>query len=86
MSTDEIVALLRAEDGRQVFLFTFTDGTELELTDPLVRTDDDGRCEIIATVVRESPAAKSPSGSALVCLLGEVAAVRLSPKGFEYLR
>ena len=85
MSTDEIVAFLRAEDGRQVFLFTFTDGTEIELTDPLVGTDDDGRCEIIATVVRESPAA-SPAGSGFVCLLAEVAAVRRSPKGFEHCR
>jgi hypothetical protein len=86
MSVDEVVAFLRAEDAQQVFLFRFADGTEIELTDPLVGPDDDGRRECIATVVRESPAAKVPAGSGLVFLLSEVADVRLSPRGFGYFR
>jgi hypothetical protein len=86
MSVDEVVAFLRAEDAQQVFLFRFADGTEIELTDPLVGPDDDGRRECIATVVRESPAAKVPAGSGLVFLLSEVADVRLSLRGFGYFR
>ena len=86
MSEEEIVAFLRAEDPQKVFLFRFADGTEVELTDPLVGTDDDGRREVIATVVRESPAVKAPAGSALLFQLAEVAAVRLSPRDFEYFR
>ena len=34
MSEEEVVAFLNAEDTRRVFLLRFTDGTELEVTDP----------------------------------------------------
>jgi hypothetical protein len=86
MSEDEIVAVLSAADVRRVFLFRFTDGNEVELTDPCVRTIEDGKRECIATVVREAPGVEAASGSALCFALDEVAEVRLSPKSFEYFR
>jgi hypothetical protein len=86
MSEDEVVAFLSAEDSRGVFLVRFTDGTEVELSDPWVRVIEDGKRECIATVVREAPGIKAAAGSELCFALGEVADVRLSPKGFEYFR
>lgn len=86
MSEEEVVAFLNAEDGRRVFLFRFTDGTEVELSDPAVRVTEDGKRECIATVVREVPGVDAAAGSGLCFGLGEVADVRLSPRGFEYFR
>ena len=86
MSEEEVVAFLGAADARRVFLFRFTDGTEVELSDPSVRVIEDGKRECIATVVREAPDIKAAAGSELCFALGEVADVRLSPRGFEYLR
>ena len=36
MSEDGIVAFLNGEDARHVFIVRFTDGTEVELSDPQV--------------------------------------------------
>jgi hypothetical protein len=77
---------LNAEDARGVFLFRFTDGTEVELSDPWVRVIEDGKRECIATVVREAPGVNATAGSGLCFALGEVADVRLSPGGFEDFR
>lgn len=86
MSEEEVVAFLNAEDTRRVFLFTFTDGRYVELSDPWVRVSEDGKRECIATVVREAPGVNAAAGSELCFALGEVADVRLSPRGFEYFR
>jgi hypothetical protein len=86
MSEEEVVAFLNAEDPRGVFLFRFTDGTEIELSDPWVRVIEGVKRECIATVVREAPDIRAAAGSELCFALGEVADVRLSPKGFEHLR
>jgi hypothetical protein len=86
MLEEEVVAFLNAEDTRRVFLFRFTDGTEIELTDPWVRAVEDGTRECVATVVREAPAVNAAAGSELCFPLTEVADVRLSPRDFEYFR
>jgi hypothetical protein len=86
MSEEEVVAFLNAEDPRSVFLFRFTDGTEIELSDPWVRVIEGVKRECIATVVREGPGVRAAAGSELCFALGEVADVRLSPKGFEHFR
>ena len=86
MSEDEIVAFLAAADARQVFVFRFTDGIEVELTDPIVRIIEGGKRECIATVVRKSFGVEAAAGSELSFLLDEVAEVRASPKSFEYFR
>ena len=86
MVEDEVVAFLKAEHTRRVFLFRFTDGTEVELSDPWVRVVEDGKRECTATVVREAPGVKATAGEALSFTLEDVADVRLSPKGFEYFR
>ena len=86
MSEDEIVAFLSAEDARGVFLFRFTDGSEIELTDPWVRTIVGGQRECVATVVREVPGVEATAGSALCFALHEVAEVRVSPRSFEHFR
>jgi hypothetical protein len=65
MSEDEIVAVLSAADKRAVFVFRFTDGNEVELTDPMVRTIEGGKRECIAAVVRESSGLEAAPGSAL---------------------
>jgi hypothetical protein len=85
MSQDEIVAFLSAHDARSVFVFRFTDGTEMELTDPCV-TIVDGRYECIATVVREVPGVEAAAGSGLSFALHDVTEVRLSRRPFEYFR
>ena len=77
MSEEEVVAFLNAEDGRRVLLFRFTDGTEVELSDPSVQVTEDGKRECIATVVREVPRVDAAAGSELCFGLGEVADVRL---------
>ena len=86
MSEEEVVAFLDAEDARRVFLFRFTNGTEVELSDPSVRFIENGKRECIATVVRGTPGVKAAAGSELCFALGEVVDVRLSPRGFEYFR
>jgi hypothetical protein len=86
MSEEEVAAFLNAEDARGVFLFRFSDGTEVELSDPWVRVVEDGRRECIGTVVREAPSVKPAAGSALCFALGEVTDVRLAPRGFENFR
>jgi len=86
MSEEEVVAFLNAEDGRRVFLFRFTDGSEIELSELSVRINEDGKRECIATVVREVPGIDVAAGSGLCFGLGEVADVQLSPRGFEYFR
>jgi hypothetical protein len=86
MSEDEVAAFLTAADARRVFLFRFTDGTEVELSDPLVRAIDGGKRECIATVVRETPGVDAAAGSSLWFALGEVAEVRLSSRPFDYFR
>ena len=86
MSEDEIVAFLRTADRRGVFLCRFTDGTELEITDPSVRNNPDGKLECIATLVREAGGVQVAAGGALCFELGEVAELQLSPNPFEYLR
>jgi hypothetical protein len=68
------------------FIFRFTDGNEVELTDPRIRTIEGGKRECIATVVRESFGVEAAPGSALCFALDEVAEVRPSPKSFEYFR
>jgi hypothetical protein len=85
MSEEEVVAFLNAQDARRVFLFRFTGGTEVEVSDPWVRVID-GKRECVATVVREAPGVEAAAGAELCFALGEVADVRLSPKGFEYFR
>ena len=86
MSEDEVAALLTAGDAGRVFLVRFADGTELELSDPSVRTIEGGTRECIATVVRETAGVDAAAGSALCFALGEVADVRLSPRSFDYFR
>jgi hypothetical protein len=86
MSEDEIVVFLRAADTRGVFLCRFTDGTELEITDPSVRNNPDGKFECIATLVREAGGVHVAAGRALCFELAEVAELKLSPNPFEYLR
>ena len=86
MSEEEVVAFLSAEDARRVFLFRFTDGTEIELSDPWVRVIGDGKRECVASVVREAPGVTAAAGSGICFALGEAADVRLSPRGFEYFR
>jgi hypothetical protein len=86
MSEEEIVAFLGTADGHAVFLCRFTDGTEVEITDPRVSTNQDGTRECIATLVREAAGVNVVAGGALRFALGEVAEVQLSPKPFEYLR
>jgi hypothetical protein len=86
MSEEEIVAFLSAQDAHRVFLFRFTDGTEIELSDPWVRAIEGGRHECTGTVVREARSLNAGAGSELCFALGEVAEVRLSPRSFEYFR
>ncbi len=86
MSEEEVLAFLNAENARHVFLFRFTDGTEVELSDPCVRAIEDGKRECIATVVREAPGVRATAGSVLCFALAEVADVQVSPRGFEYFR
>ena len=86
MSEEEVLAFLNTEDARHVFLFRFTDGTEVELSDPWVRVIEDGKRECVATVVREASGVTAAADSELCFALGEVADVRLSPRGFEYFR
>ena len=85
MSEDEIVAFLNAADARRVFLCRLTDGTEVEITDPWVRSTD-GKRECIATVVREGAGVDVVAGDALCIALADVAEVRPSPKEFENFR
>ena len=85
MSEDEIVAFLRTADVRSVFLCRFTDGIEVEITDPCVRSVD-AKSECIATVVREAPGIAVVGGESLCVALDQVAEVRLSPKQWEYFR
>ena len=68
MSEDEVVALLSTADTRGVFLCRFTDGTEVEITDPWVRRAD-GKSECIATVVREAAGVDAGAGESL-CVVG----------------
>jgi hypothetical protein len=77
---------LNAADARRVFVFRFTDGTQVKLSDPWVRVIEDGKRECIGTVVREASGVQAGTGSELCFALGEVADVRLSPRGFEYVR
>jgi hypothetical protein len=86
MSEEEVAAFLNAEDARRVFHVRFTDGTEIELSDPWVRVIEHGKRECIATVVREAPGIKAAAGSELCFALGEVADVPLSPRDFDYFR
>ena len=85
MSEDEIVAFLRTADTRGVFLCRFTDGTEVEITDPWVCRAD-GTSECIATVVREAAGVAAGAGEALCVALAEIAEVSVSPKPWEYFR
>jgi len=62
-----------------VFVFRFTDGNEVELTEPMVFTIECGKRECIATV-------EAAPGSALCIALDEVAEVRPSRKSFEYFQ
>jgi hypothetical protein len=86
MSQEEVLTFLNAADARDVFLFRFTDGTELELSGPWVRVIEDGKRECVATLVRVTPGLNAAAGSELCFALGEVADVRLSVRGFEYFR
>ena len=85
MSEDEIVAFLSTADTRGVFLCRFLDGTEVEITDPQVRSAD-GKSECIATVVREAAGVDVVAGESLCVGLDQVAEVRLSPKPWDYFR
>lgn len=85
MSEDEFVAFLSTADTRDVFFCRFADGTEVEITDPQVSTAD-GKSECIATMVREAAGVKVAAGEWLCFGLDQVAAVRVSPKPWEYFR
>ena len=86
MSEDEIIAFLSTGDTGRIFLCRFTDGTEVEITDPWVRDLTDGQRECVATVVRETAGIDVAAGGALSFALGEIADVRYSPRGFERFR
>lgn len=85
MSEDEVVAFLSTADTRGVFLCRFTDGTEVEITDPWVHRAD-GKSECIATVVREAAGVDAGAGESLCVALAQIAELRVSPKPWEHFR
>ena len=85
MTQDEIVAFLNAADDRTVLICRFTDGTEVEIADPLVRTSD-GKSECIATVVRQADGIEVMAGQSLCVALDQVAEVKRLPRQWEYCR